>query len=120
MRDGLQGLYPPSLVTGSVKSRSYECNPQMISPRDMYPLFTRVRGKKNSQKFASRILHRSPSESREDGFWGHSRGVRGIYILRSCIEYGFLIVSKEMTLPRVEGYPATPCSLGRKLQCGEE
>jgi hypothetical protein len=90
MRDGLQGLYPPSLVTGSVKSRSYECNPQMISPRDMYPLFTRVRGKKNSAKFASRILHRSPSESREDGFWGHSRGVRGIYILRSCIDIRIL------------------------------
>ena len=31
-------------------------------------LFTEVRGKEYSQKFACTILHKSPSERREDGF----------------------------------------------------
>jgi hypothetical protein len=42
--------------------------------------------KGNSAKFACTILHRSPSEKREDGFLGHSRRVRKIYILWCWID----------------------------------
>jgi hypothetical protein len=37
MGDGLLGLYPISLVTGSLKSRSDESNPQIISPETRIP-----------------------------------------------------------------------------------
>jgi hypothetical protein len=37
MRDGLLGLYPLSLVTGIIKSRSEVSNPQIISPETRIP-----------------------------------------------------------------------------------
>jgi hypothetical protein len=47
---------------------------------------------KNSRKFRFRIVHRSPSERREDGFCGPSSAPRGDYMLwcwmdiqKSCI-----------------------------------
>jgi hypothetical protein len=36
--------------------------------------------KENSAKFASRILHITSPESREEGFWGTSRHARGDYM----------------------------------------
>jgi hypothetical protein len=39
-----------------------------------------------SPKFASKIVHRTPPESREDGFWGTSRHARGNYMLWWCIK----------------------------------
>jgi hypothetical protein len=44
-------------------------------------LIHRSTWKGNSQKFACRILHRSPSRSREGGFWGHLRPVYEAYML---------------------------------------
>jgi hypothetical protein len=40
----------------------------------------------NSAKFICRIVHRSPSERREDGFLGPPRHVSEIYILWWCIK----------------------------------
>ena len=85
-----------------------------------FALIHRSAWKGNSQKFPSRILHRSPSESREDGFWGHSRSVRGIYILWSCIDMRDLDSLTGDDLAAVGRLPATLCSLGWKLQSGEE
>src|SRR5215203_890605 len=40
----------------------------------------------NSRKFGFRIVHKSPPESREHRFWGHSCRVREVYILWLCID----------------------------------
>ena len=42
--------------------------------------------KENSAKFISRILHRTPSEGPEDGYWGHPRNASEIYMLWFCID----------------------------------
>jgi hypothetical protein len=42
--------------------------------------------KGNSRKFGCTILHRSPSGSREGGFWGHLRHVCEAYMLWCCIK----------------------------------
>jgi hypothetical protein len=49
-------------------------------------LFSGVRGKGYSRKFTCRILHKTSSESREDGVLSHSRRASRDYMLWWCIK----------------------------------
>jgi hypothetical protein len=68
MRDGFLGLYLISLVTGSIKPRPEASNPRIASTGAGSGLIHRSAWKGNSPKFRFRIVHISPSESREAGF----------------------------------------------------
>jgi hypothetical protein len=67
MRDGFLGLYLISLVTGSIKLRPEASNPRIASTGAGSGLIHRSAWKGNSGKYISRIVHRPPSESSEDG-----------------------------------------------------
>jgi hypothetical protein len=63
-------------------TRSFFC----IDPKEPYLELHRSAWKGNSRKFGFRIVHKSPPESREHRFWGHSCRVREVYILWLCID----------------------------------
>jgi hypothetical protein len=64
----------------------YQCRALTFALLPRGKLIHRSAWKGNFRKFACRILHRSPSGSREGGFWSHLRHVCEAYMLCCCIK----------------------------------